>query len=284
MRSNNSLDSSLTNTMQDLNFSLPKMNGLKIDDNILPRNKKVPWGFDGYKVPLTITSATFTANRGKFNKAKLTSFIDDVRTAKSKLPPAFKYKHITDWSKMVKGNKGKFFRNQRKTITEDIAEKQSKIPSPDKYETSPVKANLSIHKYNKKSALGVIGKEVKRCGFFDEAQEDGLKSPSHIYNTDVTKVKPRLFATTIYKGKNSRIEPIVKRHEPAPGLYDTQTAFHKTQLKFSNVKFGKTKKEGWFDKFEKASKRVPGVGAYKQKELAFDKLSKSPRANRSLRR
>lgn len=75
-----------------------------------------------------------------------------------------------------------------------------------------------------------------------------------------------------------------KKPSPAPGYYETDTSFYKTQLKFNNIKFSKTKKSGFFESVEVASKRVPGVGSYKQSELAYDKLSKSPKANKSFRR
>ena len=134
-----------------------------------------------------------------------------------------------------------------------------------------------------KMALGIIGKESKRCAFFDEAEVDGLKSPSHIYETNVKIVKPKIFGTTIYKGSTGRMDVSPKKTTPAPGFYETDASFFKTQLKFKNIKFAKTKKSGFFDAVELASKRVPGVGSYKQSELAYDKLSRSPKANKSVR-
>ena len=284
IHSNNSIDSSINGSRQDFNFSLPRMNGVQKEGVINPRGNKLPWGFEGYKAPITITTATFSANGGKFNKTKLTSFIDDIQSDKSKLPPAFKYKHIEDWTKIVKGNKGKFLKDKKKTIISEIADRKASLPDPTKYDNSPVNANLSHVKNAKKGALGIIGKDAKRCGFYDEALEEAERSPSHIYKTDVSPIKPKILGTKIYKGKDFRVEPMTKKPTPAPGLYDTQSAFSKTQIKFSNIKFGHTKKEGFFEEVQRAAKRVPGVGSYKQIDLAYDKLSRSPKAVRSPRK
>lgn len=284
IHSNDSIDSSINGSRQDLNFSLPRMNGTLKEGAINPRRNKLPWGFEGYKAPTTITSATFSPKGGKFNKTKLISFIDEVQADKSKLPPAFKYTHVQDWTKIVKGNKGKFLKDKKKTIIADIADRKAALPDPTKYDNSPVKANLSTVRNAKKGALGIIGKEAKRCGFYDEALEEAGRSPSHIYKTDVSPVKPKILGTTIYKGKDFRVEPLTRKPSPAPGLYDTQAAFSKTQIKFSNIKFGRTKKEGFFEEVERASKRVPGVGTYKQIDFAYDKLSRSPKAIRSPRK
>lgn len=88
----------------------------------------------------------------------------------------------------------------------------------------------------------------------------------------------------MYKGKNDRCEPVRKKNGPSPGGYDTQTSFYKTQISFSNVKFGIDKKGSFVDAIKKASKKVPGVGTYKNIDRAYDKLSKSPRNSRSTRK
>ena len=137
---------------------------------------------------------------------------------------------------------------------------------------------------SKKLALGVIGKEPRRCGFVDEAEVDGLKSPSHIYNTDVKPIKPKLFGASIYKGTTGRSEVPQKLDAPSPGLYETSASFFKTQLRATGIKFDKTKKEGFFDEVERVSKNVPGVGHYKQTDVAYDKISRSPRTLKSIRK
>lgn len=63
----------------DLNFSLPNVADAKSNDIMMPGKRKIPWGFDGYKIPPTVTSATFVTNGGKFCKSKLTSFIDEIK-------------------------------------------------------------------------------------------------------------------------------------------------------------------------------------------------------------
>lgn len=280
MKSNRTIDSSTGSA--DLNFSFPKMNHSRLDMTDI-RKQKIPWGIQGYRAPLTVNSSNMSANGGKFGKSKLTSFIDDIKKKKSKLPPAFKYNHISDWSKIIRSNQGKFKLSKKTTFTEEIGLRNAKLPSPTQYNVAAMKANISTLK-SRKGNLGVIGKEAKRCGFVDEASHDGLKSPSHIYNTDVTFIKPKLYGARIYKGKNPRVESLTGHVSPAPGVYNTSDSFRKTQINSSNIKFGKTNRSGFFEEAQKASKKVPGVGAYKNFDAAFDKLSRSPRANRSPRK
>ena len=97
-------------------------------------------------------------------------------------------------------------------------------------------------------------------------------------------VKPKTFGATIYKGSTGRMDPSPKKVSPSPGFYDTDASFFKTQLKATSIKFERTKKDGFFDEVERVSKRVPGVGHYKQADVAYDKISRSPRALRSIRK
>ena len=78
-----------------------------------------------------------------------------------------------------------------------------------------------------------MGKEDKRSAFHDIALYDGLKSPGHIYSTDVTKIKPKIMSTTIYKSTKDRFDINNRKPSPtSPCLYDTQASFYKNQLKF----------------------------------------------------
>ena len=112
LTSNKSLNSSMMGSQQDLNWSLPNVREDRIKNEMISGGRKYPWGFEGYRAPLTITSATFEINGGKFSKSKLNSFIDEIKKSKEHLPSAIKYNKINDWSKIILGDKGKFLRTK----------------------------------------------------------------------------------------------------------------------------------------------------------------------------
>lgn len=129
-----------------MNFSLPNVKNGNVH-NVIPRIKrKLPWGFEGYKTPVTITSISLKGSGGKFNKAKNLSFIDEITKEKEKLPSSLKYNKLLDWTNLIKGNKGRFMKSPKKTFTEDFSSKKASLPSPDLYDPNPIKANLSTHK------------------------------------------------------------------------------------------------------------------------------------------
>lgn len=148
-------NSSLSNSsLRNLNFTLPNMTNLKYPQ----KSGKVPWGIEGYKIPVTLFSPSLQNQKGKFCKSKLTSFIDDVVKSKQYLPPVGKYNIIKNIS------------SQTKAVAVVGSNRNMSTPAPIRH-SSPIKTKSLIVK--QKMKLGIIGKEEKRFGFFDEAVCDG---------------------------------------------------------------------------------------------------------------
>lgn len=69
---------------------------------------------------------------------------------------------------------------------------------------------------------------------------------------------------------------ILKISGPAPGLYNVEEAFKKTQWITRKPPIDKQRNSGFIEKFQKLHKHAPGVGSYVEAENAFAKLSRSP--------
>ena len=90
--------------------------------------------------------------------------------------------------------------------------------------------------------------------------------------------KNRTLKTKIVKDdKDQRFShKIPKVDGPAPGLYNIEDAFTKTQWVTRKPPVDKQKIVGFIEKFTKLHKHAPGVGTYQDFEKGFARLSRSP--------
>lgn len=88
----------------------------------------------------------------------------------------------------------------------------------------------------------------------------------------------------MHKSSVSRMDKIKKDpNKPAPGDYNIEESFNKTQTKNLNYKIGSEKIRCFIDEAQKQKSFLPGIGCYKVSPKAYDFLSKSPQSIRTLR-
>jgi len=85
-------------------------------------------------------------------------------------------------------------------------------------------------------------KSEKLCAFIEEAQFMGKATPPANYKVSYTQVEPNLKYPHMHKSKESRMDKVLKiLNKPAPGDYNAEESFRKTQIgkcdfKISNYK------------------------------------------------
>jgi hypothetical protein len=81
-----------------------------------------------------------------------------------------------------------------------------------------------------------------------------------------------------YKGKPEaapkfELKP-KKKNAPAPGSYNVEECYLKTQYRSTSHSFMKEKGKNYIDLAVKSRQIVPGIGKYKETEKGYDALSK----------
>jgi hypothetical protein len=74
-----------------------------------------------------------------------------------------------------------------------------------------------------------------------------------------------------------------KSKAPAPGSYNIEDCFKKTQWNNKVHSISKTKSSNYVDEAVKSRKHVPGIGKYQETERGYRALSKPPTSLRKCR-
>jgi hypothetical protein len=117
---------------------------------------------------------------------------------------------------------------------------------------------------------GTYGQKSDRITFIEEARAQGFSTPGHQFtNYKEERVKLRSTAARIYK-ELKKIDPrfakLVKVDGPAPGSYQVDTAFSKTQTCNTSQSIPKNVKPSFIDITLHEKKHVPGIGQYEGNE------------------
>lgn len=206
------------------------------------------FGIAGYHMPNTniITQRPRTT---KFTTYNIPHFID--KYAKSReFVPGPKYETIADWKSNFKA-RGMFSKSPRVTFTEGII-KETKLleyPGPGMYQHDDGFAKKrGGSTYG--SGKGNGGHAEKVCEFIEEAKFMGTETPAPKYDVNYTRVDADLKYARIKPSKVSRMDKIEKNpNKPAPGDYNMEESYSKTQTIQKIHKIGGEKIRCFIDEF-----------------------------------
>ena len=203
------------------------------------------------------------------------SYLDIETKRREFVPPPGQYMSQKDWKKEMESyqsggspSKGKFLKGNKVTTCEEIFLKGKKNSMPEPCSYSP-------KLLDKITGLSKVKEEKGQ--FVEESKFVGMQTPGFIYEASVAIVKPKIFTTKIYPDKKGPQDAKPKKtDEPAPGSYNVDNSYLKTQWSQRLPQFSKLKNKTFVDDYKKQKDWLPGVGTYKEVEKGYSKLSFNP--------
>ncbi|CDW83400.1 UNKNOWN [Stylonychia lemnae] len=233
---------------------------------------QIQWGVEGYYAPTN--DWYFHRPRTFWAKGKKENIIEWEAKRKKDLPAPNLYKLENDWSK---NTKGRFLKGDRVTLIDDILKlKKQRLPGPGSYKLPSYKIQ------------GMPKTTTDKCQFINDAKYSAMQTPGSKYKINYDLTRPRTPAARYFADKSlTGKEPISikpkKTKDPAPGTYNVEDCYRKTQWGNSVYSIGKCKITNYVDIAVKKKKFVPGIGTYKELDKGYQALSKPPTSLRRYR-
>jgi hypothetical protein len=204
------------------------------------------WGIDGYKVPNNDWSL-LKVKSSFWHKVKKENFMDQQARKKKEIPAPNAYVIKSYWSGQYSdggGHSGRWLKRDKITFIDEIIElKKFKMPGPGKYNVTKFKIP-NVPKQNTEK-----GDFIENCRWY------GLQTPGWKYKINWDSIRPKTPVALYYakKGEDGKIiRPVIslktkKTKDPAPGSYEMEDSFKKTQWPKKMFLFGKQKMNTYID-------------------------------------
>lgn len=151
--------------------------------------------------------------------------------------------------------------------------KKLKLPGPGQYKVKEFKIP-NVPKQN-----------TDKGEFINNSKWYGMQTPGHKYKVNYDAIRAKTPVARYYKPKKEEsfsIKP-KKTKDPAPGSYNVEESFVKTQWPKNQYLFNKEKMNNFLDMVAKKKAFVPGIGKYKEVDRAYKILSRPCTSLRRLR-